>query len=168
MRQFTEAITESLVSENWYAALFMALTMPDICRSLEDSNPERKLERGELGRLYGAWFDRYLSDKYSSGSFEETRFYGKDCWSYRCKCLHQGIDAEDQKRLKKFVFSPPPNVGRGEIHRNFINDRLQLQIDIFCIDMVVAVERWLRDVEGDTAIQQRINSLLKIDAQHYQ
>ena len=36
--QFTKSIEDSLISKNYFAALIMALTLPDICCSLEDEN----------------------------------------------------------------------------------------------------------------------------------
>ncbi len=34
MERFTRAIEKSIKSENWYAALTLALTIPDICGRL--------------------------------------------------------------------------------------------------------------------------------------
>ena len=38
MRNFTNVFDKSLATENWYAALALALVIPDICGRLE--NPE--------------------------------------------------------------------------------------------------------------------------------
>ncbi|MCP2232868.1 hypothetical protein [Erwinia aphidicola] len=162
MRQFTEAITQSLQDKNWYAALFLSLAIPDICRSVENPKPER----GEIGKLYANWFDRYLGQEYSSGEHEETRFYGYDCWMYRCSCMHSGLDFLDKKRLRLFVFTPPPAPGYI-VHRNSIDNKLQLQIDCFCKDILDAVDKWMLDIKGKETYLQRMNSLLTISTAHY-
>ena len=35
MRHFISAVNKSLENENWYAALFIALTLPDICGKIQ-------------------------------------------------------------------------------------------------------------------------------------
>ena len=35
MERFTNAVIKSLATENWYSALSLALTLPDICGKVE-------------------------------------------------------------------------------------------------------------------------------------
>ena len=60
MERFIKSIESSIESENWLAALFMALAMPDICRSVE----RPKIGKGETGKWYKDWVSRYLENKY--------------------------------------------------------------------------------------------------------
>lgn len=157
MQRFIKSIDASLASENWLAALFMALAMPDICRSLERPN----IGKGETGKWYKDWVSRYIEEKYINARFEECKFYAHDFWLYRCSCLHAGIDPENKKRMIKFNFTPPP--GRGnQVHLNHMNGKLQLQIDIFCHDMIDAVNKWCEDNKDEQEINKRIDELINI------
>ncbi|MFN5539008.1 MAG: hypothetical protein ACK481_02975 [Candidatus Melainabacteria bacterium] len=62
MKQFIDSIRKSVKDENWLAALFMALAMPDICSSLEFPNRPRS----RIGEYYGNWFNKFLKPKYAS------------------------------------------------------------------------------------------------------
>lgn len=159
MQQFIKSIEHSVKSKNWYGALFMALAMPDICRSLE----RPKIAQGEIGLWYRDWFDRYLSQNYSQSRLEETNFHAQDCWLFRCSCLHSGIDAENRKRMMKFCFTAPLEGDGICIHKNYLNGTLQLQVDIFCQDMISAVNTWMREMASNKDIQSRIEMLIKIN-----
>lgn len=110
MERFIKSIESSIESENWLAALFMALAMPDICRSVE----RPKIGKGETGKWYKDWVSRYLENKYTSGTHEQCRFYADDFWLYRCSCLHAGQDPENRKRMMQFNFTPPPREGANK------------------------------------------------------
>lgn len=157
MERFITSIEASLKSENWLAALFMALAMPDICRSLE--RPD--IANGTTGKWYKDWVTRYIEEKYTSGRFEDCRFYAQDFWLYRCSCLHAGVDPENKKRMMKFNFTPPPSSGI-KVHLNNLGGKLQLQIDVFCRDMITAVNRWNEEIKEDTEIINRMNGLINI------
>jgi len=151
MERFTNSIKKSLETKNWFAALFMALALPDICGALEDPN------RG-VGERYKDWFDRYLKPKYySTGS---TNFSAEDCYMLRCSCLHQGLSGRVGN--DRIHFTIPDPSGRLNIHKNNLNGILQLSIDVFCFDICIATSSWAEKVNSDTNIQQRIKELIKI------
>ncbi|HEF0124995.1 TPA: hypothetical protein R8G81_004138 [Citrobacter youngae] len=159
MERFITSIEASLESENWLAALFMALAMPDICRSLERPDISPKT----TGKWYKDWVTRYIEGEYTAGRFEECKFYAQDFWLYRCSCLHAGVDPENKKRMMKFNFTPPPGLGRL-VHLNHYNGKLQLQIDVFCRDMIAAVNRWYEEVKEDPVIINRMDGLISISS----
>jgi hypothetical protein len=159
MQRFIDSVESSLRNENWFAALFMALALPDICRSLE----RPRIGAGEIGHWYKDWVSRYVEGKYIDAKFEECKFYAADFWLYRCSCLHSGLDAESKKRMMKFNFTPPHAAGIV-IHKNYVRDRLQLQVDVFCLDMVEAVRSWLKDMNGNSEVYERMENLITIDA----
>ena len=59
MQQFISSVRASISSQNWFSALFMALTMPDICGALEYGS------NIPVGTRYSRWFDNYLKTVYS-------------------------------------------------------------------------------------------------------
>jgi hypothetical protein len=161
MQSFVNATTMALDSSNWYAALVLALTIPDICGRLE--NPSM----GSQARFVN-WYDRFLLTHYqsnigSSGTLH-TFLDGSDCYALRCAFLHQGeFDISDQrakKALENFHFIAPR---QGYlIHMNQVNNALQLQVDRFCIDVCKATEQWMTSVQSNTVIQGRIAQLASI------
>lgn len=160
MDRFIESIKSSIENKNWLAALFIALAMPDICRSLE----RPVIPKGENGRWYKDWVSRYIEKKYTSSSMEGCRFYADDFWKYRCSCLHAGIDHESRKRMMKFNFTSP--LGPGiTVHMGNIDGKLQLQVDVFCHDMIEAVNQWCEDVRDNKEIIERMDNLINISTE---
>ena len=162
MRHFIEACDKALKSQNWHAALAIALTMPDICASL--SSPSGKTN----GKKYASWWDKYVGPGYrrlmGRPAKEHVFMSGNDCYALRCAFLHQGLDDVSTQRVEKalsaFVFSVPPD--NGMVHRNQFNDVLQLQVDEFCRELSQGVVRWLEDVATDDRIQAALARLMTI------
>jgi Ca2+-binding EF-hand superfamily protein len=48
------------------------------------------------------------------------------------------------------------------IHCNKSNDKLQLQVDIFCTDIINGARQWLSEINEDDQRHERIQNLLKI------
>ena len=188
MERFTSAIRKSVEEENWFSALFLALAVPDICGALENPPTGR---RGEIGERYRDWFNKYLKLKYdpenlyelvlsrdpdaiarmdergieylkSTPPNEGCSFTASDCYRFRCKCLHQGLIEKEGGETFMFI-TPPPN--GNVVHGGFFNGMYQLQIDVFCKDVCVAVEAWLEDIKGNAEVISRIKELINIH--HY-
>jgi len=185
MDRFTKSIRKALQDQNWFSAIFLALALPGICSALEDP-PTRR--RGEVSKRYKAWFNRYLKKKYDPDSLfdlmsatnpesiekmdpdsvarlmemppnQECVFTAEDCYRFRCKCLHQGLI--ERPDGENFIFiTPPPN--KNVVHGNSINGRLQLQVDVFCEDMCIAVEQWVKDMVGNNAVAARCRELIEV------
>lgn len=161
MKRFTDSIRMSLKTENWYAALVAALTLPDVCGNLESP------EKGTKER-YVAWFGRWLEPKYTShvGADKQEHVFlnGEDLYALRCSYLHEGSVSIETQRARKildeFHFTKPRP--RMCIHNNKINNTLQLQVDIFCNDMADAVDGWYESIKEDSIIVQRMEILLII------
>lgn len=149
MQRFVESIRRSLQTQNWYAATFMALAMPDICGALEQP-------AANVGERYRDWFSRYLAEKYTR---RHVQFTAQDCYKFRCKCLHQGLAIRDNN--EKFALTPP--IPPYRFHLNSFDGVIQLQVDILCEDICLAVEEWARDVMDNNEVQNRILELINID-----
>ena len=166
--RYLDSIIKSLESKNWYAALFIALAIPDICGDLEQ--PSEKSSRVR----YVNWYNKYMLPQYSvtMPSLQEPHVFlsGDDCYALRCSILHQGTgDIGKQKVstiLESVRFNEPSDEGGG-MHRNQYKNVLQLRVDAFCNDIINATRQWLSDVQGDASIQARIQLLLKIHPAFY-
>jgi hypothetical protein len=162
MQQFLEATRCAIDNENWYAALSLALTLPDIASKLE--HPTVKgAER------YADWCNAYLTPKYTrhdhNGRVLRVFMSGSDTYALRCAVLHQGIDQttrmDIQNRVRGFRFlAPRPGT---VVHENLINGQLQLQVDFFCHDICDAVDVWWMFTGNCSGVAERVSNLMKIE-----
>ena len=149
MERFTNAIRKAIENENWFAGLFLALCLPDICGSLETPNES-------VGERYKRWFSDNLAPKYS------PMFSANDCYYFRCSCLHRGLDKDGKLAHEKIHFIPPPP-NNNIIHLNKLNDILQMQIDIFCDDIAKAADDWYeKKAKNNPEIQSKIDNLIEV------
>ena len=161
MDNLIKALESSIASKNWYGALFLALSVPDICGYLEFPS-KRSQDR------YEEWFKKYMLSKYSSciGPEHTPHVFlsPSDCYALRCAILHEGRDVILEQRareaLDRFHFiEPPPS---GQIHCNQINNILQLQVDKFCNDMIDGLQEWKQNINKIPDIEQRLKNILKV------
>lgn len=159
MNNIIKSVRQSIQSKNWYAALFVSLTLPDICTALEDGKAS--------GSKYSSWFESNLTQYNGFLS-------GKDCYTLRCALLHQGkddiLDQKMRETLKHYVFLTSGS------HCNLIKDCvfngvkksfLQLNVQKFCEDICLAVERWLKSVNDNPEIQKRLKETIEIHEPGY-
>lgn len=161
MQRFTASVYRAIDDKNWYAALALALTLPDICNGLDEKKGHR---------AFADWFEKYMSKHYISmvGPKREKSVFltGDDFYALRCAYLHGGTDEILGQRarqiLEKFEFCAP--IQDGIIHCNLGNDIvLQLQVDIFCKQICDGVLSWIDDVlKKDVEVQKRSRDLLKV------
>jgi hypothetical protein len=59
MQHFIDSVYLSLQTRNWYGALSLSLTLPDICGKIEYPQYEKKSQK-----RYISWFDNYVGEKY--------------------------------------------------------------------------------------------------------
>lgn len=161
MKRFTASIRKSVNSGDWYGALSTALTLPDVCGRLEDPNQASKAR-------YVAWFKLWMQPHYTQRVGADRRehifLHGEDCYALRCSYLHEGgsniEEQRAQKALEDFHFITP--IGGMYVHCNQVNNMLQLQVDVFCLQIADAVDAWMEHVKDDEDIQTRLSSLLII------
>ena len=161
MKDILDAIRKAIKDKNWYGALFISLTLPDICGKIE--NPNFLSEK-----RYKDWFNKYMSAKYIYG--DRTFLSSDDCYAFRCVLLHEGSDdiagQKSRKILEKFLFmTSGPHC--NYMQNNYVNGQrvktsLQLRVDKFCEDICDSVEQWLKDTSTDTAIMNRVHETIKI------
>ena len=163
MERFTRAIEKSIKSENWYAALTLALTIPDICGRL--SNPELAKESK---KRYVKWFDEYVLHHYESPFHGEgfTFMSGEDCYALRCALLHEGRDDITSQKARREVLSKITFSTTGS-HRCHIEGVLILNLQAFCSEICQAVKSWNEDCKDSSDIQDAIKELLTIHTQGF-
>ena len=164
MDKFIESLKLAIESENWYATLIIALTLPDICSKYHTN-------QGKSEARYTTWFNEFLLEKYTShvGPNHEKHIFlsGSDCYALRCALVHEGSDTiakqKAWKALDNFHFVVPPS--SGLVHMNQSDNTLQLQIDIFSNDVLDACENWWNSLGSPQ--QAEVNKKLLIVHQSF-
>jgi hypothetical protein len=161
MKRFVSAVRSSVENQNWYSALFVALSLPDICGKLE--NPAKF-----SGDRYKDWFEKYMAHHYAHKIGPDHTLHvflsPRDCYALRCAFLHEGEDELNNQKSREVLerihfVAPTPGM---MVHCNQYNNILQVQVDIFCNQICDGVEQWFRDIAGNAGIQARMSSLAKI------
>ena len=160
MKDFLAATEMAVKQGNWYAAVVLALTLPDICGRLESPTTLSKTR-------YVEWCRRFIEPRYTAPTAigPHTFLTGEDCYALRCSLLHEGttnvVEQRARQALEQFRFVAPK---RGVIvHRNQRNNMLQLQVDLFCQDMCDAVREWEKSVGSQDGIAKRAKNLLIVE-----
>lgn len=156
MKHLTEACRAASRDQNWYAALTLALTFPDICGRLE--NPAM----GSQAR-YVQWCSRYLEPKYVTRA-GRVLLSGRDCYGLRCAVLHEGSDDIVGQRAREvlngFDFTQP--IATWVVHNNLVDNKLQLQVDLFAEDVCSGVDQWMTAIAGNADVEASVALLMKV------
>lgn len=159
MQKIIDSIYKTLENENWYVALFVSLTLPDICSALEYGKTS--------GEKYANWFEQNLSQYKGFLS-------GNNCYALRCALLHFGKDdISDQKKqevLEHYVFLTKGahcNLFKDCVFNGEKKSFLQLNVQIFCKDICKAVKDWLVSSSTNSAIQDRLKATIEIHEPGY-
>ncbi|MCU2407127.1 hypothetical protein N8T09_21860 [Enterobacter hormaechei subsp. xiangfangensis] len=173
MREYIDSIFESLDKENYHAALFIALSIPDICGKMETPN-ERNGDRARR------WFRDNLKSKYFPEfcyenlmatnpemakqiepeqlealkrkpfpvKFDDTAF-----WKLRNAFLHEASDYAGKLKV---------HITHSGSHLNMVNGALQLSSLKLCTDIALAASVWLDNVKENPEVWGRITQCAKI------
>lgn len=162
MLRFIKSVKLSLATGNWFSALFVSLSLPDICGKIE-SLPDT----GSKAR-YQAWFTKYMARHYTSeiGPGHDLHVFlsPTDCYALRCALLHEGEDEIGNQPCRKVLdrFHFTINSAQNYIHCNQVNNVLQLDVKIFCEQICQGVEQWLKNMAGNKDVQTQLASLAVI------
>jgi hypothetical protein len=131
----------------YYAAITVALTLPEVCAALEASNGRGSSEK------YKTWYNTYLADLYPLISDDF-------CYSLRCSVVHQGKFGRLGEQYSRILFTIPD--GRGIVfHKGIINDALNLDAITFCRDIMDGAKRWYAAKQGDPNVLKNLPNLVR-------
>ncbi|WP_345831021.1 hypothetical protein AAGR22_06660 [Erwinia sp. HDF1-3R] len=185
MKQLVDSIQNTLNSKNWLSALYMAITLPDICAATEN------VVSGN-GARYRDWFNRYMKKKYDSANYYEyveayhperikilpqeildgykkeptkVKFTAESCWALRNATLHEGMDED---KLKKFRITVPDAL--NNVH-HLTHDKtggiVQIDASIFCEDIIEAVKAWEIDMASRPEVITKLGKMIRIRDQRF-
>ncbi len=148
MQELLEQIKKGLDEDLYYLSLFSVLALPDLCGAM-DSNDGRASEKKFI-----KWFDEYVAPKYSGF------VSGNDCYYFRCSLLHQGSSQHPKNTYDRVIFIEPSKT-TNTFHNNVINNALNIDLKIFCNDIVEGVEKWLKKNEDADLYQQNYDKFMR-------
>lgn len=161
MKQFTDAVLLAIDQRNYTAALFISLSLPDICVRLEAVTGVRP------GRSkYMAWFETYMGRYYTKaiGYPPEVHAFmtGEDCYALRCALLHSGRTQIDDDKVKTTLEKIHFTAVEG-MHCNQLYGALQIDVAIFCRQLCSGVLEWEQTFRSHFPEEQhRIDELLTV------
>ena len=158
MDHLIKSVEQSLSCENYLSALYLSLTLPDICARIDsDKDKTSKIK-------YIAWFDEYLAKTYKHkiGDNKEEHVFltGSDLYALRCAVLHEGslniVGQRAQQIHEKIFFTI------GHPHLRQINSILQLDLPSFCREICAAVSNWLEANRDKPEANNKLQDMLSI------
>lgn len=175
MRDLLHQIEAGLDANLYYLSLYVSLTIPDICGALNSDNGHATADK------YKEWFNKYVACKYNSAwllekSLEavpesiqesvreehkpEQLFSAEDCYRFRCSLLHQGTSQHSKGTHKQILFVEP-GATTSTFHLNRFGDVLNIDVPIFCNDIVDSAEQWLNEVETTERYRRNYNRVMR-------
>lgn len=148
MEFLLKEIEHALNNGLYFMALQSTLTLPDICGALQSSNGEANRDK------YMTWYDTYAKESNSNA------ISGRDCYYFRCSCVHQGISQHSKSSYKRILFLVPNN--NYTMHNNIINDALNIDIKIFCSNMISSVRKWEQEMKNNPNFIKNYDNLIKV------
>ena len=158
-------IKKAIEAKLYYLALAVALSIPDICSTLEwDPDPNVLwANRGRQSKRYKHWFDTYLKGEF-------TFLTADDCYSIRCGVLHQGSvgrpdDQYDQlaflidSRRREFLQDGNIIISKGRV--SLPGRVLTMGLDSFCEKMADAAHRWWDAKWHDPYVRANLPNLVR-------
>ena len=156
------SVNISLINKNFYAALTTALTLPDICASLQNG--------GRTSRIY---YTEFIKEYFLPiHSYDEDFVEASDFYALRCAVLHNSTTNIEEQRARKIInkfvltYSTTGNIF---LHNNYsINNggtnKKNLNIDIseFCLEIIDAVNSFKFLNNDNEAINKTASEMMSI------
>lgn len=176
MKRFTDSIRHSLQEKNWFAALFMALSLPDICGKME--NPKSK-----NGERYRNWFNDNLKELSGPENVYESiilftpslaaELRPEEKAFYKTQKLDYFFTAEFCYALRNAMLHEASDItGKGKVHLtpttasfNRIGEEIQIGVPFLCEEICKAVDKWEQKVREIPEVAGRIDERSKITSE---
>jgi len=147
MRDFLSQIKKGLDQNLYLLSLFSALAIPDICGAMVSENGEAS------GDKYKTWFDKYIAPKYNF-------LNGEDCYYFRCSLLHQGSSQHNKSNYERVLFVEPSTT-TNIFHNNIMDNALNIDVKIFCNDLIGGAEKWLEENENTDLYKKNYDKFMR-------
>jgi hypothetical protein len=139
----------------YYAAIAVAVSIPDVCDTVEVGDARASWKR------YKAWFNKYASTKFEY-------FDADTCYELRCGVSHNAKLKGGKNKLSRFdhlwftvvrdhLFTENISVN----HAALPGALLQLDVNDFCERMIAAAQAWERAMVGNEQVRVNMHSIVR-------
>jgi len=136
MQDLLKQIKTGLDHNLYYLSLFTSLAIPDICGALTTTNGVATKDK------YIEWFNINV------GKPKQYFLTGEDCYYFRCSMIHQGRMQHVNSSFQRILFVEPRST-INTFHNNIILKSLNIDLVIFCNDIVESCTKWLETIKND-------------------
>jgi hypothetical protein len=154
-RFFDTAVADSLRAVDGRALMgscILALCVLDYLSALRDKKPT------EGNRVnYTAFVDDELAKVNSA-------YRGGDIYWLRCALVHTYATADASKHTTIRKYAVVHRVPGAHLNPKGPPDVLQINVDTFVADVIIAADAWLDSVVGDPGVEKRADDLLIVQA----
>ncbi|MCZ4340417.1 hypothetical protein O4H52_02275 [Sphingomonadaceae bacterium G21617-S1] len=138
-----------------YAAIMLALSVPDICASL--ALPANAND-GAQKKRYLRWYRENVLPRFDVLSDE-------DVWSLRCGVVHEGAFGNKDKTFDRVIFCGDGHQGIMSVHDSTINgvhyDRLLIiGATLFCEKIIESAFSWFEKNRGSPNVKANLWKLV--------
>ena len=161
LRDFLAAARSAVAESNWYAAIALALTLPDICASID--RPGSGITQGR----YVEWWEERAAGRFWIKPDDDEDWTprslvpGKDAFLLRCAFLHNGTGTTGKtdpvKERFRFMAASGGSYGQSRDERE-----VSLNVEYFVEAVCRAVEQWIVDRQDDAEAQARLTEIVGI------
>jgi hypothetical protein len=145
-------IRKALDKELYYAALLMALALPDICAALETGN----------GRTSRALYKHWLETNMFAG--KKTTLTADALYQFRCGIV-QRTNIPGKPR---FIFAVHPT---GKFDENYLfgaRSEVLYDLKIICNEIITAAKSWFDVHKDDSNVRKNLQNVVKARALNIQ
>ena len=147
-------IERAIDAQLYYAAIALALSVPDICALLEDEPGKA----WSTEKKYVAWCEKNLDGRFHY-------LTALDIWRLRGGVLHQGSFFGHPKSRFNAVLFTLPNPQNNTFHENHFEGggkrAFNLDTVTFCSEIIDAARKWYEARKDDPSVSANINNLVR-------
>lgn len=178
MEHLIAGVRDAIEKESWYAALALALTLPDTCAAIDKPGRNKNEER------YTEWVANYVLKYFQSDQPGKFFIDKNDLYELRCSFLHEGALDVDPSKLPdndpdivcsmfsvlnrvKLIVADHDSLLSREIAFNPEADCYETACEIavkdLCEWICKGVEEWLQEARKDEKKSARLARLGRIE-----
>lgn len=147
MKDFLDQIEAALSGNIYLVALFASLAIPDICGAVDAADGIATKEK------YIDWYNK-------NASHICCYLSGEDCYFFRCSLLHQGSSQHQASTYRRVLFVEPGKT-TNVFHCNVLNDALNIDLRIFCTELVKSARTWVAKNENTDLFKKNMAKFMQ-------
>ncbi|MES2434757.1 MAG: hypothetical protein V4586_13150 [Pseudomonadota bacterium] len=162
LNPLVDQIEDALGNGQYFLALFVSLSIPDIAAAISSENGEAR------GTKYISWYEKWVRPKFalnlaadwikaghSPPTNIENPFDGESCYYYRCGMLHQARSTHTKSHFSRVVFIEP-NFTSHRVHYHREQGHLTIDLPWFCQEVIQGFRHWVETEHATVNYQRNI------------